>query len=439
MIASGHYDEEGLLALLDVDGEDEHIRLCATCSESLHSFREIAGALGDADVWSETVWSEPSRESINGLRAAARAMQSGKRTARPRVSELLGQPSNRWLTMLDSEPGLANAGTVRLLLDAVTAAIDERPARASEISRFAVEAAARVEGDSDSVRRLRGAAWREHAYTLFYTGRFADAAVAVERADQEFAACAVDEYDRARTGIVRALVDRAMERDAIDVARTSAEVFGRFGDVSRYASARIAEVQQLFTRRDYAAAIEVLERLQPMLAGTSDLDTEMRLYVNLGYAYRLSGDVDRAMDAYQIAAGIVRAIGNAPEALRIEWNLASALAETGRIADARGRLETLAGSFASLGMISESALVKLDLSEILLASEEYDAVERLCREAIESIRTSGIPYAARAMTALAYMQEATRQRRVTPLLVKHVRDYLRRLPEHEQLLFAPPV
>jgi hypothetical protein len=89
-------------------------------------------------------------------------------------------------------------------------------------------------------------------------------------------------------------------------------------------------------------------------------------------------------------------------------------------------------------MSSEAAVNSLEMAELLLARHEYSAVERLCSSAMEAFRRNGIPCTTRALTAIAYMQEAAQQRKATPALAKRVREYIRRLPDDGKLLFAPP-
>ena len=80
----------------------------------------------------------------------------------------------------------------------------------------------------------------------------------------------------------------------------------------------------------------------------------------------------------------------------------------------------------------------MDRAEVLLALGRHDEVEELCRHAMSRFEQAGLSYSARALTALAFIQEASSQRRVNPVLIKEVREYLRKLPAQPNLLFAPP-
>jgi hypothetical protein len=89
-------------------------------------------------------------------------------------------------------------------------------------------------------------------------------------------------------------------------------------------------------------------------------------------------------------------------------------------------------------MGSEAAVIILDIAEILLARGDFETVEQICRDAIACFNVAGIPHGTRALTALAYIHEAVRFRTATPKLAKHVREFIRRLPDDVTIVFAPP-
>src|SRR4028119_1706883 len=134
---------------------------------------------------------------------------------------------------LQEHPEWRTAGVVRKLIAASPITIDTMPPDAVAISAVAVDIADQLDpraSPAATVPRLRGAAWREYAYALFYTGAFAEAEAAVETAERHFSECVVNEYELGRLNIVRSLVLQAFERyaDATRAASQSAEAFRRF-------------------------------------------------------------------------------------------------------------------------------------------------------------------------------------------------------------------
>ena len=446
MMVERHYDEETLLALIDKAslGSDAHLDVCAVCSEKLSGFRTITQILHEHDVWeTAAVRADPLPGTIANLRMFADRMAFEDTAADAILPGLLAGPREEWMPRLTAHPQWRTAGVVRRLVRTAMHVVMSMPPDALAMTAMAIEIADHLDPRSyrtDTIAKLSGAAWRDHAYALFYVGRFADALDATEKASLAIRGCVVDEYDRARIAVIRALCLRAAEElpDAVAAVRFSSETFGEFGDLPRRASARLAETHLLFTKGEYTTALEILNTLEHQLRDAGDVNLYARVLGNLGYCLWKLGRVDEALQHHDASATLLADIGVHTEAVRVRWNVASILAAEGRVDEAHARFEALKASFDEMGMASESALVSLDLAEVMVARADFDSVQALCRAAMSSFERSGIPYTARALTALAYIREAAQQRRVTPAVVKHVREYLRRLPEEGQLLFAPP-
>lgn len=441
-----HYDDEALLVYLEKQpiGADAHLSSCGDCSEKLETFQMITDILHEHDVWdTQEVRRDPAPETIANLRAFADRMAFEDTAAEAILPELLAGSREEWLPRLMEHPEWRTAGVVRRLLAESRRAVETMPPDALEMTTLATAITDHFDTGVPagwSLARLRGHAWHDRAYALFYVGRFSEAVAATETADVRLQECVVDEYDRARVAIIRALSLRAMEDipAAAAAVRFSSATFVRFGDVTRLASARLAETHLLFTQGEFETALRILEPLERQLRGTRDANIHARVLGNLGYCLWKLGRIEDALRHHDAAAALLDDLGVQTEAVRVRWNVASILAGAGLIAEAQTRLEKLRTSFDDLGMTSESALVSLDIADLLIAQENFGAVEEICRTAMLSFERAGISYSARALTALAYMREAARHRTVTPALVKQVRDYLRRLPQDAELLFAPP-
>jgi tetratricopeptide (TPR) repeat protein len=404
----------------------------------------IADALEEQDVWdTREVPEGPVPATIAALRSFADRMSLEDSQAETILRELLAGPREEWMPRLRLHPEWRTAGVVRKLIEGIPTAVTTMPPNALEMTSLSTEIADHLDPTifaSDTVMRLRGSVWYDRAYSLFYVGQFTESLAAADRADLNLQACLVDEYDLARVDIVRALALRAKEdlSRAMVAIRASGDTFVRFGDLTRLASARLAETHLLFTRGEFEAARQILEELDAQLSRTGDANIHARVLGNLGYCFWKLGRIEEALSHHEAAAGILDDLGVETEAARVRWNVASILVTAGRVDDAQARLEALEKVFGRLGMTSEVALVRLDVAELLIAKDDFHAVEEICRTAMESLVKAGIPYTARALTALAYMREAAQHRTATPALVKHVREYIRRLPQERELLFAPP-
>ncbi|HYO76136.1 MAG TPA: hypothetical protein VE010_06695 [Thermoanaerobaculia bacterium] len=376
------------------------------------------------------------------LRAFADRMADEGTRAETYLTELLAGSRETWMPRLAEHPEWRTAGTVRSLIDAASRAIDTMPPDAVEMTALATEIAEHLDQTafpSDTVSRLRGAAWRERAYALFYTGRFSDAEAAVLASERHFCSCAVNEYDLARLGIVKALVFRAFEKfdEAKDAAGTSAEAFLRFDDLERTASARMAEVHLLFSRGAFAEAAALLRPLEQRLRNSSSVETHARVLGNLGYSAWQMRDIENAVRYYDMSTALFTDLGIPTEAVRNRWNAATIVAEAGMLAVAYSRLVAVRSELELLGMTSEAALAGLEIAEVLLAENRFAEVEEICRTAMTSFQAAGLEYTTRALTALGLIREAAQQRTANKALVRQVREYVRRLPSQPNLLFAP--
>ncbi len=446
MMVERHYDDESLIAMMEADRVrgDDHLPSCTVCNEKLESFRTISTALHDNAIWdTREVRTDPNPNTIATLRTFADRMSAEDTAATHILPELLAGPREEWMPRLREHPEWRTAGVVRGLVGRTIAVMMSMPPDALEMTALSTEIADHLDPvttGAPTVARVRAAAWRDRAYALYYVGQFLDSLTACDHAARLLDGCVVDEYDRARLGIVRTLSLRAVEKfdEAVEVIRDSSEAFADYADTTRYASARIAEVHLLFSRSEFAKALSILEPLERQLKETPDANIHARVLGNLGHCYWKLGRIDLALSHQEAATSLLDDLGERTEAVRSRWNIALVLASAGKTSEAMIRCEAIQRSFEELNMSSEAAVNGLEMAELLLASGEYNSVEKLCRSAIAFFQRAGIPHGTRALTALAYIQEAAQQRTATPALVKHVREYIKRLPHDGELLFAPP-
>lgn len=438
-----HYDDEALMAFLEPNVRaDVHLPRCPECSEKLDTLRLVTESLRDAATWNPN----PCRDdvvpaTILNLRAFADRMASEDSQAEIYLRDLLAGPREAWADKLRQHPEYRTAGVVRKLIAACDRAIDTMPPDAVEISALATDIAEHLDAaahPSDTVAKLRGAAWRERAYALFYTGQFAEAERAVVAAETHFGGCVVGEYDVARVGIVRALVERGMESfaAAAETARATGERMRSFADAGRVRSADSIAASVLFSQQRFAEALEIWSRLLDA-ADERDVRSYAGHLSNVASCQRELGDYTSALANYSMAAALLVDNGNPAEAVRIRYMVAGTLAAAGRTDEALSRLRVARQDFEDLGMHSEAALAALDIADLLLSRQEHAEVVELCASAMSQFERSGVPYGVRARTALAYMCEAAAAGRATQQLAKHVRRYIRELPQQPALLFVP--
>lgn len=446
MRAEHHYDDESLIALLESGNDvslDPHLLSCDSCSEVATTLRQIAGALKEEDVWDQRELDETAQpETIGALRGYASEMSREDSFAAAHLSTLLAGPRDKWMTNLTAHPELRTAGMVRALIGATDHALDTMPPDAIAIIALATEIADHLPTSAyatDTVAKLRGAAWRERAYALFYVGSYTEAEAAICASERHFGDCVVNEWDLGRADIVHTLVHWATDRtaDAVVSGRSAVSRLRDTGDVQRHVSAVMAQAHAQMKQLDYRAALAAMADAHRLHGDRISHDTHARLLANIGVCQRALGDYVGAVESYRLAVVLFDEMGVSTDAARTRLSIAIVLRDAGHLAEASRVAYDIRGTFERLGMASDVAVSDLVLAEMALSNENYVEVEALCRNAIRFFERAGVPYSRRAMTALAYVTEAAHQRRLTPEVVRHVQTYIRKLPSQPTLLFAP--
>jgi tetratricopeptide (TPR) repeat protein len=444
-----HYDDEALISLLeaahiDPMEKDPHLRVCGECRETLGVLRSLSVTMKDDAVWDrpEPGVDLPVAQTIVTLRVFADGMAHEDSIAEGVLREVLAADRTTWAARLQSRPQHRTAGMVRLLLAAADRAIDTMPPDALVLTALATDIAEGLDADcypSDTVAKLRGAAWRDRAYALYYTGSFTEAEKAVFVAESHLSDCVVGEWDRARISVVQGLVYRAEGRftDATRVVERAIDSVAVFEDERRLDSLRSLAGSLLFSRGDYAGALSAWSELLRSRRTTESADAYARNASNVASCYREMGKFDLAIHHYQAAAAAWSETGNVSEAVRVRYNVAVTLFAAGD-RTAAAQLANVRREFEALAMRSEAALCSLYCAEAAMIDGRVDDVVPFCQDAIREFERSGLAYGTKAMTAIALIKEAAHQRVATPQLVRQVREYVRQLPQQPQLLFMPP-
>jgi tetratricopeptide (TPR) repeat protein len=440
-----HYDDEALISLIETNraAADPHLPSCPPCTAKIESFQTIAEALCDGDVWdTRPVRTEAVPATIATLRAFADRMSDEDTRAEAMLAELLAGSREEWIPRLAEHEEWWTAGVVRKLIARSYATVFSMPPDALALTEIAVTVADQLDPadqPTDTVPRLRGIAWLAQSYALYYVGRFPDAEVALFAAERHFSCCAINEYELARVGVTRALVLRPFGRidEATAAADASAKTFVRFADANKSVGARVTAAHLLFSREQFQEAVSLLDDVEQRFHNKIDFESQVVILNNLAYGYRKLGQTELAVVYYDMITAIYDERGMAGEAARARWNCAAIAAGAGDLTSALERYIQVAEEFERLGMTSECALVSLDRAEVLLAQDSYNEVEHLCGYAMSLFERSGLSYSTRALTALAFLQEVSTQRKLRAAQISEVREYLRKLPSQPNLLFAP--
>ncbi len=437
MIIEQHYDDEVLIGLLEEADKDAHVPACDTCSGTMESFRDLAGALHDTSVWDERELPEaPKPETTNLLRAFAATTKAEDAAAGLIVARLLAEPS-----LLDQNPQWRTAGVVRRLLKVVDDKNFSEPKLAADWAKVAVNVAESLDAKRypfDTVTKLRATAWRELAYALYYIGSYNASLEALDRTDQLLSECAISDYDGARAGLVRAQVYGEVERfdAAIALAESARGVFRRFNDIGREAAADSTMGALLMHTRRFAQALAI----QKSLAANARLDSTSRAFAlhNTAVCHWELSQLEEAKFVFVQAIGEFERLGIATMRAKARWLLGQVLLAEQRYEQALTIFSALRQEFQDLGMPQDVALVSIDAAEALFTLDRRTEVVHLCQAAMEYFSKAGLAYTQGALTALAYLKEAAEARTLTPRALGDLRMYFELLPKRPELLFAYP-
>lgn len=398
--------------------------------------QQLVAALGTAEVWA--LPSSPARAPASVIEFSRR-LADEEATARALCETLLEGPPAWWPQRLRNTPEAKTAGVVRHLLERMRDLLERAPAQALVVTSLAVEIANTLDGiayPNDYAIRLRAQACRDHAYALGFVGRYPEALEFARRSRRLFAQVPLPEYDLARLALVEASILRVLDRadEALALTREAAAAFLRFGDAERSVNARITEGAILHYQGAADQALEVWSAL----LGHPALDDlgRLRLEHNIAICHADTGNPARAAEVVRACVEEFAMLGLETERTRSRWLLGHTLAASGRTAEAIPVLRQTWREFVSLEMTGDAGLTALELAEALLVADQPEEVAAICREVIAQFTNAGM--VAPAITALSFLREAVAIGAATPSLVRHVHDFLRRLPAEQPRLYAPP-
>jgi tetratricopeptide (TPR) repeat protein len=444
-----HYTDEALFTLLDTRGPDSvlgdpHLASCEMCSEALESYRDIAGLLCDKDVWDEddSFAAAPPPESLSRIRAFADSVAREDAEAVQFVNELLEMPTEWWAEEVRSDERYATAGVVRRLVAVAHEVVDTVPQQAMELTDIAVQLIDHLDNRSysaDALVVLRGQAWRERGFALFYVGSMQQAMTAAHRAAECFEQSGLADVDAARTDLLAAMIllnTEEFDRGA-EAARRASDVFSEYGLTDKTRAARWVETSILYQSGDYRTALERFRELEQEFGSSRPVDLALILN-NIGNCHRELGEFEQALAQYRFCLSIQEDLGNRIETARLRWNIGQTLASAGRLDEAAKALRSAGFEFERHEMLGDVALVNVNLAEVALAKREFNEAEKLCRSVIAYFQRIDLPYSRKAVAALSYLRDAVEQRKASAAVAEAVRRYIGRLPQQPSLLFAPP-
>lgn len=378
-------------------------------------------------------------ERISARLAFHRRVIAEEEAARAICDRALTGPSRWWHNALSKDDRSRTAGMVEVLMERSAELIARAPLDSLAIAEIAVAIANGIECREypyDHVFKIRGQALRWKAFALSYVGRLREAEEAADNAEHYLKQIPVPAVELARLDLVRSNITRNMGRyaEAIAAARRAAGDFLRFGDREGWLKAIDFEAAAFFSGNDYRAAQELWRSMQKYAHLLSDEARATNLH-NLGLCASESGEFDEAARCYALAAEAFDRLLLPVRRIKCRASLGWSLHNAGRHEEAIVLLWQVWEELDALGMEGEGTFFALVLAESLLISGRADEVPKIARLLLERCNRAGMT--AGAMTALAFLRESVASGDVTPVLVRHVRDFVRDVKMGRERHFEP--
>jgi tetratricopeptide (TPR) repeat protein len=440
-----HYTDDDLLWFALQPGSDvaAHLEECVDCSARYRDVERFDEALSSAGAWTHPR-NLRDREDPNRahLREAASRLAEETAAAERSLGHLIANPLPFIWKDVSRKRGFRTAGAVHVLCAAANNACERDPLHALNLADAAVAIATSF-NDAEhylgiNVHQLLGHALKERANALRYLGRLPAALDTLDHAKRAYERANANPYDLAVLLYTRGAVFSRLARpfEAEQCADEAAAIFELTGDRVRYLHARMLRATVRYWRQDFAGARDDYRALLARAQDEGDDLLAARLSSAAANCDLDLGDAKAAEPTLIQALRVFERMGMETEVARTRWALAHALLVEGRFESAIAKLRASRLEATRLGLTNVAAYITLDLVEALVATDaKLPEVQKLCRELFTTFKASGMVN--EALTALAYLREATRARSVTPEKVRHVRRFLLRLEDQPTLCFDP--
>lgn len=422
-------------------GIEGHLATCAECQEAHDFFAirddELSAELAEADTW-EPVIGSATKSAL--MEYGARVAEED-RDAEVNLQPYLENPISAAWTTLASKRRYRTGGVVRKLNAAAHENYKTKPRVALIFADAAISIAEVLPDDrypARAVYRLRGTAWKERANALMILGEFQSAHESLDRAERAYSKTPHNRLGLAIVALVRSGVLYEQERlnEAMVMAERAESGFVHEGDEKRRMDAAFQRASILFEAGDPNRALPIFQQIIEY-----GENMQSAQWVALGSYAAANCEIDRmnlgeASMLFNLALRTFRQYGPERERLLTEWGLARVVLQGGKLTVAVRRLRDVVEEFERFGMVTNAALVGLDVSQALLALNRPGEIVDLARHLFSAFTKAGMLTG--ALAALAYLEEAAAMNRLTEQDLTSIRTFLRRAERQPSLRFVRP-
>jgi tetratricopeptide (TPR) repeat protein len=353
--------------------------------------------------------------------ATARRLLREREVSEDVVTRALREtPREQW-GRLAERIELRTSGALERFSKEVEKRLDTDPREALALAELATHIADSLGADAYpavTLAQVRADAWRDRGQALSYLGRYDEALRALDHAEEQLHAFGTLAHDRAIVRFVRGIVLQHVRRfdEAHAILEDCRAVFRAHLDNPLYAKCTLATGNLLVRKGDYRGAREMLSRL----LGTGDSQREATIRCTLGWCAIHLGEHEDALTHF---AEVRRCTADAPlHAARAAYGSGSALLRLGMLDAAIDNLRAARKTFLDHNLIEEAGLSGLEIVEARLLQSDFNAAQALSAVIVNEFTSANLNR--RAVTALAYLNDAVGATRATPETARNVHSYL---------------
>lgn len=439
---------EQVLGLYAIDparvspAERAHLAGCDECQAELRALREFEELLRDPVTWTG-VSAEAPRASNEMLRAYAARMAEEDEQALELLEEFK-EPSAAarfaWMNVA-SNPQYQTGGVARLLCRLANQMCERDPLYALKLAEAATIISQGLPDTTyprKTIHDLRGEALKEQANALFFLGRLPKALRAVGDAEAEYRKLSPENVGLAAATYVRGLLHREQgDFDAAEkAAHEAAESARRLGVPERYMSAKYLLGYVFFDRHEYARALAIFEEILRYGESIASRDWVARASLAVGACCLELRRLDDASRSSHLALRLFSELQLTTDITHAQWTIARLIFMQGNASEAIYRLRRCIAQFTQASMLTDAAMVAVDVAEILDATGRRSEIPKILAHVVQTFIDAG--KLSTALAALAYLKDAATEGSITPRLVAHVRRFVQRAERQPDSVFVRP-
>jgi tetratricopeptide (TPR) repeat protein len=418
-----------------------HLAECAACQQTADFFA-VSESVLEAELRDPATW-EPVDGSATqrALAEYSELVAEEDREAAEMLASYVRNPVNAAWETLAVRRRFRTGGVVRGLLSAAVAVREDDPLAALTFADNAIAIAERLDDDrypSSAVDQLTANAWKECANAQMFLGRFADALRSLDSAERFHRRYRPNGLGLSSVALVRAGVFYEQGRldEAMALAERAEVGFAHAGEERRRIDALFLRGGILFEAGRAAEALPLFQQIIDYGENVGNLSLIARGSYAKGDCEVALGNLGEASVYFRRALVLLREVGPDLDRLKTEWGIARVLLAGGKYAEAIRHLRDVSTQFEKRQMVTDAALVGLDIIEALLAVGQKRRIVALAQHLFSVFTSAG--KLTGALSAFAYLKEmaATDELKVRDLT--EIRSFLRRAEVQPHLVFVPP-